>query len=433
MNLKIAFFLTYIQNMLQSKVLIAVVVGLLVFFIDIGFLQLVKPFLDKLSSYIKKAALASLWLITVWTLGTLFTYYLADRLNIHAGVNQWVMTILMIIYFTKTVSLIVLLLSDIYMGLRKVIRSARTSRKPESEGKAISRSQFIRKAALAAGGVPLSVSVFGISRGAYDYCVKRRTIYLPNLPKSFDGIRIGHISDIHCNPGYFKVAVQGGVDLLMAEKTDVIFFTGDLVNYRTDEVKEYIGIFDKVRAPLGVYSVTGNHDYGSYISWPSEEAKRKNFRDFLIAHKELGYDLLMNEHRFLEQGGDKIAIIGIENWGKGRFPKFGKLDVAHEGTDEAAVKLLLSHDPSHWDLQVRPDYKDIDVMFAGHTHGFQMGIEVGNIKWSPAQYSYKQWADLYREGNQYLYVNRGYGCIGFLGRIGMPPEITIIELKRDGQ
>ncbi|HEX5169944.1 MAG TPA: metallophosphoesterase, partial [Cyclobacteriaceae bacterium] len=268
--------------MLQSKALIVVVVAILIFLVDIKLLNFFKSFINKQRRRRYLLIQVVSWSITVFTLGTLSWYYLADRLNIHAGVNQWLMTILMIIYFTKTVSLIVLLLSDIYMGLRKVIRSVRTSRKPESTGKAISRSQFMRKAALAAGAVPLSVSVFGISRGAYDYRVKRRTIYLPNLPKSFDGIRIGHISDIHCNPGYFKVAVQGGVDLLMAEKTDVIFFTGDLVNYRTDEVKEYISIFDKVRAPLGVYSVTGNHDYGSYISWPSEGAKRKNFRDFLI-------------------------------------------------------------------------------------------------------------------------------------------------------
>ncbi len=415
--------------MLQSKILIAVVVGLLVFVIDYGFLQLVRPFLNNLHSYIKRAVLAFLWLITVWTLGTLFSYYLADRLNIHAGVNQWMMTILMIIYFSKTVSLIVLLMDDARMAIRKIVKSLRKKKQEPAKGNIISRSQFIRKAALAASAIPLSTSVFGISYGAYDYRIKRRTIYLPHLPKSFDGIRIGHISDIHCNPGYYKNAVKGGVGLLMAEKADVIFFTGDLVNYKTDEVKDYINIFDKVRAPLGVYSVTGNHDYGSYISWPSEEARKENLRDFIVAHKELGYDLLMNEHRFLEQGGDKIAIIGIENWGKGRFPKYGKLDVAYEGTEEAAVKLLLSHDPSHWDLQVRPDYQDIDVMFAGHTHGFQMGIEVGSIKWSPAQYSYKQWADLYREGDQYLYVNRGFGCIGFLGRIGMPPEITIVELK----
>src|SRR5690606_30917998 len=239
--------------------------------------------------------------------------------------------------------------------------------------------------------------------------------------------------DTHAGTFFHRIGVRGGVEMLLAEKPDVIFFTGDLVNYQTDEVDEYIPIFSRVRAPLGVFSTTGNHDYGNYRKWSTPEAKEKNFRDMLQAHKLLGYDLLMNEHRFLEQGGDRLAIIGVENWGVGpahRFPKYGKLAEAYKGADEAAVRLLLSHDPSHWDAQIRPEFPDIDVTFSGHTHGFQMGIEVGDFRWSPSQYIYKQWAGLYQEGSQYLYVNRGYGCIGYPGRVGMPPELTIIELKR---
>ncbi len=180
-----------------------------------------------------------------------------------------------------------------------------------------------------------------------------------------------------------------------------------------------------------MYSTLGNHDYGDYVSWPDAQAKRQNLENLKYAHKLLGWDLLMNEHRLLKQGGDQLAIIGIENWGaKGRFSKYGKLAQAHQRTDGAAVKLLLSHDPSHWDAQVKPEFKDIDVMFAGHTHGMQFGVEVGNIKWSPVQYMYDQWAGLYEEAGQYLYVNRGFGYLGFPGRIGMPPEITLMELKR---
>ena len=218
--------------------------------------------------------------------------------------------------------------------------------------------------------------------------------------------------------------------MLMREKADVVFFTGDLVNNEASEVKEYIDIFSKIRAPLGVFSVTGNHDYGDYKSWSSAEIKQRNFQDLVAAHRHMGYDILMNEHRFLEQGGEKIAIVGNENWGGGGFAKYGKLEKAYQGTREAAVKLLLSHDPSHWDHQVRKIYPDIDMMFAGHTHGFQFGVEIGNFKWSPSQYAYKQWAGLYKEGSQYLYVNRGFGYIGYPGRIGIPPELTIVELKR---
>jgi uncharacterized protein len=224
--------------------------------------------------------------------------------------------------------------------------------------------------------------------------------------------------------------VKGGVEMVMKEKPDMIFFTGDLVNNEADEVKEYIDVFNKLRAPLGVYSVTGNHDYGDYKNWTSKEAKQQNFKDLIESHKLLGFDLLMNENRFIEQGGEKLAIIGIENWGNGRFSKYGKLDQAYAGTEKASAKILLSHDPSHWDAQVRSAYKDIDLMLSGHTHGFQFGVEIGGFKWSPSQYAYKQWAGLYQEGEQYLYVNRGFGYLGYPGRVGMPPEITILELKR---
>jgi predicted MPP superfamily phosphohydrolase len=271
---------------------------------------------------------------------------------------------------------------------------------------------------------------YGIVSGAHDYRVRRQRLSFPNLPSSFDGLKIVQIADIHSGSFYNKTAVKGGVEIVLNEKPDVIFFTGDLVNEETREVNNYIHVFDKVKAPLGVFSTTGNHDYGDYRFWASVEAKEKNFKDLIEAHRLLGWDLLMNEHRFLEVDGERLAIIGIENWGTGRFPKYGKLDEAYKGTEDSPVKILLSHDPSHWDAQVRSEYSDIDLMLAGHTHGFQFGVEVGDFKWSPSQWMYKQWAGLYREGNQYLYVNRGYGYIGYPGRIGILPEITVIELKR---
>ena len=223
---------------------------------------------------------------------------------------------------------------------------------------------------------------------------------------------------------------KGGVEMLMKEKPDVVFFTGDLVNNQAAEMKDYVNVFDKLRAPLGVFSVTGNHDYGDYHAWPTQEAKRRNFDHLMLAHEEMGYRLLMNENHIVREGADQLAIIGIENWGGRGFSKYGKLGQAHKGTENAAVKLLLSHDPSHWDLQVRPEFSDIDIMFSGHTHGFQFGVEIGDIKWSPSQYAYKQWSGLYKQDEQYLYVNRGFGYLGYPGRIGMPPELTIMELTR---
>jgi len=293
----------------------------------------------------------------------------------------------------------------------------------------IPRSEFLMKAGLLAGSIPLGGIIYGTINGVYDYQVKHRTLYLPNLPKAFDGIKLGQISDIHSGSFYNKKAVMGGVEMLMKEKPDFIFFTGDLVNTRTNEMEGYQDIFSKVKAPLGVYSTLGNHDYGDYGSWPSEQAWQKNFQDILDTHKNMGWDLLMNENRKLKVNGEEIGILGVENWGSlSRFPKRGRLDLATKDTQDLPVKLLLSHDPSHWRAQVL-DYPDIDVMFAGHTHGMQFGVQTKHFQWSPIQYIYKEWAGLYREGKQQLYVNVGYGFLGYPGRLGMLPEITIFELK----
>jgi predicted MPP superfamily phosphohydrolase len=383
---------------------------------------------------LRHAVRIGIWTMTATAIGAVIWYNLSDPYYRSLSIRQWIIIIVMIIYGSKLLTILVIFIDDIQINLRRLIRYLRTRGGGKIPGKPITRSEFFDKTAIAAGLVPFASMVTGIISGATDYRVIRKTVYLPNLPKSFDGIRIGQFSDTHAGTFFNKTAIKGGVEMLLKEKPDVIFFTGDLVNYQTDEIENYIDVFNKVRAPLGVFSSTGNHDYGNYRKWSTDAARKKNFVDMLTAHRIMGYDLLMNEHRFLEQGGDKIAIIGIENWGMGpthRFPKYGKLAEASRGTDDAAVRLLLSHDPSHWDAQVRPEFPDIDIMFAGHTHGAQMGIEFGDFRWSPSQYMYKQWAGLYREGAQYLYVNRGYGCIGYPGRVGMPPELTIIELKRE--
>ncbi len=371
----------------------------------------------------------SFWIPTLLAVGALVWWTFGDPYQVGAGVRNWIITALVATYFSKMFAVVVLFIDDITRGVRWIAGLFSKSEHQNLPGEAISRSEFLSKTALIAASIPFGTMAYGILSGAHDYRVRRVTVKLPNLPKAFDGMIIGHVSDIHSGSFFNKTAVRGGVEMLMDEKPDVIFFTGDLVNNEAVEVKDYIDIFDKFRAPLGVYAVTGNHDYGDYHRWESIDAKRRNFRDLVEAHRLMGFRLLMNEHELIETGGEKIAILGNENWGGGRFAKYGKLDQAHRGTEEAAVKLLLSHDPSHWDAQVRPNYRDIDVQFAGHTHGFQFGVEIGNFKWSPSQYAYKQWAGLYQEGPQYLYVNRGFGYLGYPGRIGMPPELTIMELK----
>lgn len=295
----------------------------------------------------------------------------------------------------------------------------------------IPRSEFLFKAGVAVAAVPFASLSWGIISGAYDYQVKRRTLYLKNLPKAFEGIKLGQLSDIHCGSFYNQKAVLGGVEMLLSEKPDFVFFTGDLVNNIASEMRDYQDIFSKVKAPLGVFSVLGNHDYGDYHfgKEPSPE-KAKNFAQVIAIHKNVGWNLLMNENQSLKIGGEEISIIGIENWGNGRFPKHGRLDLAVKGTEEVPVKLLLSHDPSHWRAQVLPNFPQIDAMFSGHTHGMQFGVITEKYQWSPVQYIYPEWAGFYNEGNQHLYVNEGFGFLGYPGRVGVLPEITIFELKR---
>nr|WP_199158654.1 metallophosphoesterase [Pedobacter sp. ASV2] len=331
-----------------------------------------------------------------------------------------------------------LLVDDLRRGIIKLTRSARKkevqkteSVLPTNEAEPISRSEFLVKAGLVAAAVPLTSLSWGIISGAYDYQVRKVDLILPNLPRAFDGIRMGQISDIHSGSFYNKTAVKGGVEMLLAEKTDFIFFTGDLVNNLTNEVKDYQDIFAKVKAPLGVFSSLGNHDYGDYyFGKESSPAKVKNLKDMVDVHKIMGYDLLMNENRRLKVDGEEIGILGIENWGMGRFPKYGKMELAVKNTDDLPVKLLLSHDPSHWRGEVLEKYPQIDAMFSGHTHGMQFGVRLKEYQWSPIQYIYKEWAGLYREKQQQLYVNVGYGFLGYPGRVGILPEITIFTLKR---
>jgi len=336
----------------------------------------------------------------------------------------------------KIVMLPFLLLDDLRRGCIKLYRfitkksDEEKAPHPASYADTISRSEFLVKAGLVAAAVPLTSLSWGIISGAYDYKIKRVNLILPNLPKAFDGITMGQISDIHSGSFYNKTAVKGGVDMLLAEKPDFIFFTGDLVNNLTNEVRDYQDIFSKVKAPLGVYSTLGNHDYGDYhFGKESSPAKVKNLQDMVKVHKIMGYDLLMNENRRLKVDGEELGILGIENWGMGRFPKYGKMELAVKNTDDLPVKLLLSHDPSHWRGEVLQKYPQIDAMFSGHTHGMQFGVRLKEFQWSPVQYIYKEWAGLYREQQQQLYVNVGYGFLGYPGRVGILPEITIFTLK----
>lgn len=299
---------------------------------------------------------------------------------------------------------------------------------PAAAGEGITRSAFLNWLGLATGTTLFGSLLYGFSN-KYNYEIKRLQLSFENLPASFKGLKIVHISDIHSGSFMDKKAVSHGIEKIMNEKPDIILFTGDLVNDRATEMDEYRDVFSQLKAPLGVYSTLGNHDYGDYVHWPSQQHKAQNLEDLKKVHASMGWRLLMNEHVALEKNGEEIALLGIENWSaKARFPKHGRMDLAHPGTEKYPFKILMSHDPSHWDAEVKTKYPDIDLMLSGHTHGMQFGVEIPGFKWSPVQYMYKQWAGVYEDGKQKLNVNRGFGFIGYPGRVGVLPEISVIEL-----
>jgi uncharacterized protein len=341
--------------------------------------------------------------------------------------------LIFIVVFSKLVGSLFLLVDDIQRLFRWSAKffTLGISAGSAPSGEGISRAKFLSYTALAVSIVPFTTMIYGMVKTAFDFKVRRKKVVLSNLPASFEGLKIVQISDIHSGSFYSGDAFQKAVDIIMEQKPDIIFFTGDLVNDMSSEAEPHIPIWKQLSAPMGIFSILGNHDYGDYVVWESPEAKKANLDRLKEIHQEMGWDLLLNEHRILEKNGEQIGLLGVENWGGAlRFPRLGDIPLAKKGMPDVPVKLLLSHDPSHWEAQVRKDHKDIDVTFSGHTHGFQFGIEIPGFKWSPSQYVYRQWAGLYSADNQHIYVNRGLGFLGYLGRVGIKPEITVMELSR---
>ena len=335
------------------------------------------------------------------------------------------------LFLAQFVAVVFFLVDDvrrlIQWGAGKLLFSNTEASQMSDEG--ISRSAFLSWLGLAVGGTLFGTFVYGYSN-KYNYQVKKVKIPFDNLPASFKGMKILHFSDVHSGSLMNKKAVTRGVEKIMAQNADLIIFSGDLVNDRATEMQDWMEVFNKLKAPMGVYSTFGNHDYGDYVSWPQNGvSKEQNLMNLAKVHKELGWNLMMNEHVVFERNGEQIALLGVENWSnKARFPKHGDLKKAYAGTEKYPFKILISHDPSHWDAQVRPDYSDIDLTLSGHTHGMQFGVSIPGFQWSPVQYMYKEWDGLYEEGKQKLYVNPGFGFIGYPGRVGILPEITLIEL-----
>jgi predicted MPP superfamily phosphohydrolase len=306
-----------------------------------------------------------------------------------------------------------------------------TGNKVSDAGFLPSRRKFVSQIALGLASIPLTSLLYGMYKGRYNYKVLQYELTYDDLPEAFDGFTITQISDVHSGSFDNAKKVQYGIDLINRQQSDVILFTGDFVNNQTSELDPWIDIFAQLKAPFGKYSVMGNHDYGDYMQWPSEAAKVENFEAFKKAHQSMGFDLLLNESRFLEKDGQRLALIGVENWGAGRFKKAGDLNKAVSGLQATDFKVLMTHDPSHWEAEVLPHPFPFHLTLSGHTHGMQFGIEIpGWIKWSPAQWRYKQWAGIYERDQQRINVNRGFGFLAYPGRVGMWPEVSVITLRR---
>jgi len=407
---------------------------LVLFLIDLYVFKGVKTVFSTSSFPVKRIASWVYWSINI--LFILCTLYAVSTFSYNARhttfIFSFVAAAFVLLYIPKLIFGVFLLGEDIYRLFRAtgvgVYKLAATSPAPVELFE--SRRKFVSQFATLVAGVPFLSIIYGVTKGKYNFKVHKVELAFKDLPKEFDGLKITQLSDIHSGSFDAPEPVKNAVKLANAQGSDIMFFTGDLVNSNSDEMDPWIDVFKELKAPMGVYSIFGNHDYGDYARWYSVEQKKANLEKLVNIHKQLGFHLMRNESLKLERNGATIDLIGMENWGKGGFSKYGDLNKSLVGTTPGSFKILLSHDPSHWEEQVMyHPTEHIHLTFSGHTHGMQFGIEVPGIKFSPIQFRYKRWGGLYEENNRHLYVNRGFGFIGFPGRVGIWPEITVFTLR----
>lgn len=348
--------------------------------------------------------------------------------------RTYLLGFILVFYTAKILPVIFILLSDIIVVIERMFILFKKENRSEigsqnSEG--ITRSKFLVYLGYISGGLMLGTMLTGMFKWVYQFNVVKKKIRIPDLPSTFHGMKIVQISDMHLGSWASEKPLEQAVDMINKMDADLILFTGDLVNFATKEAFRFEDTLKKLQAKQGVFCVLGNHDYGDYVTWPTKQAKKENMRDMYRFYHRLGWDLLRNENRIFESNDGKLALLGVENWGASpRFPKYGDIDKTMIGTENADVRILMTHDPTHWEKIIQPGDYNIDLSLSGHTHGFQFGIETPGIKWSPAKWLYKYWAGLYtdEQSGRHLYVNRGLGVIGYPGRIGILPEITHFEL-----
>ncbi len=421
--------------MFKSKIIGFLAFLLFFVIIDLYTWQGVKMLIKGSSEQTKKWVASIYWGYSISLILFLFTFRFL-QMHMEPIVIRFVAAFVFSIFIIKIIWTLFLIIDDLLRIIRWFAQDISSKEvagyESNSQQKGITRLAFLNYLGLGAAALFFTTALWGVVKGAHNYIVRRRKLKIHRLPSALKGLKIIQISDIHCGSFWDKNAVERGIKLINEQKADLIFFTGDLVNDTASEAKPWIDVFKKIHAPLGVFSILGNHDYGDYVSWDSAEAKQKNFELMLQNHKDLGWNLLLDDSRIIEINGSKLGIIGVQNWSeKGRFPKYGDLDTAYAKAEGADLKLLLSHDPSHWRAQVLGQKTDIAVQFSGHTHGMQFGVDSRFYRWSPIKYLYKEWMDLYSENKQSLYVNRGFGYLGYPGRMGIYPEITVFTLEME--
>ena len=371
------------------------------------------------------------WIFTIAIIGNfIYQFYGFNRSDGFSHANAYAIGFLIAMVVPKLVLALAMLGEDIFR-VPQAIYSYFTQNSNLKGNHFPQRRKFISQIALGLAAIPFASIIYGIYKGKYNFKVLSYTLYFEDLPDAFDGYKLTQISDVHSGSFDNIDKVEYAIDLINEQKSDVILFTGDMVNNKATEMLPYVDIFKKLKAKDGLFSVLGNHDYGDYVKWDSDEAKIQNLEDLKKLQKNIGFDLLLNENRFIEKDGQRIALVGVENWGLGGFKQAGDLKKASSLVDKDDFKILMSHDPSHWDAEVVNDAYHYHLTLSGHTHGMQFGIEIpGWFKWSPVKWRYKRWAGIYEALDQYINVNRGFGYLAFPGRVGIWPEITVIELKK---
>jgi len=418
--------------MRNNPVLAFLIISTIIFVIDAYSYWGIKKIIGDFSQMIRRIIFYLYWIVPVGlVVGMILLYSLQEHIygNQLSSYTYLISGTFVVFYLPKLVFVIFNIFDDVIYQFRKLISYWKTkSTQTTGRGKSISRRKLLNQVGLIFAGVPFLTLIYGVAHGRFDFTRRLVKLTSPNLPRSFNGFKIVQFSDFHI--GTFinhPEQVREIVQRINQENADLILFTGDMVNNLSTEVDPFLNELKSLKAKIGKYSVLGNHDYGEYYPWKNDKDKEDNIKRLIKIQNEVGFDLLMDESRRIERGGEIIELLGIQNWGLPPFPQYGDLDKAMKNIDENSFKILLSHDPTHWDAQVR-EKTTIDLMLAGHTHGAQFGIEIPGWRWSPATVRYKQWGGLYTEGIQNLYINIGLGSIGYPGRVGMPPEITVFEL-----